>query len=445
MTQIPTETEPSSQVHESPHGQPEDTVKRNYVIFVTQGVIVQASKKIGNANLLLPYLYVSTGAPVFLAGMLLPILAGSRLIGQYVGAPIMSAASTRRWFLVGGWGATAIALAVAALSASVPNHVIVMAIFVAVAVTMGATKGLNALAFNDLLARLFDRSRRNSGLFLMTAAGGAVTIAVSWLMHRISSGSNTLDHNVNLALGAAAVTGLAALLMMTFREPKDMAVQHWQDASTDSTGKGAKPTVSARLKKFREVLQFQWFRSYLIMRCFTATVIVAMPFYAVHGATHHVGTNPGGLSAFVVATSVAVIIFGPIWKRISQRSQRYTLALGSFFVAGAGVWALTITEVTPTHSILAHCLVFALAAAGIQGVNASRMLFLIDASSEEELPYLVAVSTSVAAVLQLILSSIFGYIAQLQGVHWPVILLVVLNIIAAGYSLSLNEPKVDEK
>ncbi|MEM9255752.1 MAG: MFS transporter [Pseudomonadota bacterium] len=439
MSQSPSAQDTTADALDTANVRDEKIEQRNYVIFVIQGIVIQASKSIGNAHLLLPYLYVSTGSPIFLAGMLMPILAGARLIGQYLGAPVLSVSSTRKWFLIGGWGATAIALASAALAGRLTDHAVVMLIFILVALTMGIAKGINALAFNDLMARLLNRARRNSGLFLMSAAGGAVTIAVTWLMHRISAGGNTVDHNVNLALGAAMVTGVATLLMFAFVEPREPVSDGTADGQSGQT-KPAKPTLSMRINKFREVLQYSWFRSYLIMRCFTATVIVAMPFYAVHGATHHVEKSPGGLSAFVIATSVAVIIFGPIWSRIGKVSQRYTLALGSILVVCAGVWALVIGEVASLQSVLAHSVVFALAAAGIQGVNASRMLFLIDAAPEEELAYFVTVSTTLAAVLQLVLSSIFGYLAQLQGVHWPIIILVVLNSIAAVYSLSLREP-----
>ena len=68
----------------------------NYFIFVSQGIVASASKSIGSPRLLLPYLYVATGAPVFLAGALIPIVSGARLISQIAGAPYVSIASTRK-------------------------------------------------------------------------------------------------------------------------------------------------------------------------------------------------------------------------------------------------------------------------------------------------------------------------------------------------------------
>lgn len=420
------------------------TAEWNYATFVVQGIVANSSKAIGSARLLLPYLYVATGAPVFLAGMLMPLVSASRLVGQFVAAPIVSAARTRKWFLFAGWMATAGALAAAGLVAHVAVHWIVMVIFVLGALTMGIAKGVNGLAFNDLMSLNISKSRRNSGIFFMSAAGGVVTIAVTWVTHHLSSGHDKVDHYVNLALSAALVTALAGLIILFFRETKTAPDPPQGKAAAKASDQAPKPGLLARLREFGDVLQFRWFRRYLIMRCLTTSVVVAMPFYAVHGATHHAHKHASSLSAFVIATSVAVILCGPVWRWLGKRSQRLSMGLGSALVGGAGIWALAIDQVAPLQTVIAHALVFALAAAGIQAVNGSRMLFLIDAAPKEELTYYVAVTNTVSAILALIVASFFGYIAQLQGVIWPVIFVAVLNFIAAAYSLSLDEPSSDE-
>ncbi|MEM7171614.1 MAG: MFS transporter, partial [Pseudomonadota bacterium] len=281
---------------------------------------------------------------------------------------------------------------------------------------------------------------RNSGIFFMSAAAGVVTIAVTWITHRISSGDDTIDHYINLALSAAFATALGGLIIAFFREtkhpPKSTQIKATDEAATTEK----KPSLLKRLKKLQLVLQFRWFRRYLYMRCLTATVIVAMPFYAVHGATHHAHKHAAGLSAFVIATSVAVILCGPLWQWLGKRSQRFSMALGSAVVGLAGIWALVIEQVATLQTVVAHSFVFALAAAGIQAVNGSRMLFLIDAAPKEELTYYVAISNTVSAILALIVASFFGYIAQIQGVHWPVVLVVILNFLSAAYALTLTEP-----
>ena len=406
----------------------------NYVTFVVQGIVASTSKAIGSPRLLLPYLYVATGAPVFLAGALMPLVSVSRLIGQVLSAPFVSAARTRKWFLFGGWMTTAVGLLAAGLGARIPVHWIVMVIFILASLAMGFTKGVNGLAFNDLMSLNLSKARRNSGIFLMSAAGGAVTIAVTWFTHRLSSGQNTVEHDINLALAGALMTALAGVTIVFFRETKV------PPRASRAPGKEPKRSMLSRLRKLREVLRFPWFRRYLWMRVLTATVVVAMPFYAVHGATHHAHKNASGLSAFVIATSVAVIICGPLWQWLGKRSQRFSMALGSGLVGIGGVWALTIDEVTSLQTVAAHAFVFALAAAGIQAVNGSRMLYLIDAAPKEELTYYVAVSNTLSAVLALVVGSFFGYIAQIQGVQWPVLLVTVLNFMSAVYSMTLKEP-----
>ena len=412
----------------------------NYCVFVFQGIVASASKSIGSPRLLLPYLYVATGAPVFLAGALIPIVSASRLISQVVGAPYVSAASTRKWILFIGWMVAAIGLVAAGLGARGSNHWALMAVFIGASLALGFSKGLNGLAFNDLMALNISKSRRNSGVFFMSAAGGVVTIGVTWFTHYLSSGQDTIDHYINLAFSAALVTAFAAVIILLFRETSVAITAQQAKRDTNVSGDPVKPSFVARLQKFRDVLQLVWFRRYLYMRCLTAAVVLAMPFYAVHGAIHHAHKNAAELSMFVVATSVAAIICGPMWQWLGKRSQRLSMALGSILVGLGGVWALTIEQVESLQTVFAHSLVFALAAAGIQAVNGSRVLFLIDAAPKEELTYYVAVTNTVSAILALILASFFGYIAQIQGVHSPVVLVVILCFMAAAYSLSLNDP-----
>ncbi|MEM9126802.1 MAG: MFS transporter [Pseudomonadota bacterium] len=414
--------------------------RRNYLIFVIQGIMANASKRIGSAKLLLPYLYVATGAPVFLAGMLMPLVSASRLIGQFLSAPVINAAQSRKWFLFWGWMATAAGLGAAGLSAHLSVHWLVMAIFVLAALAMGFAKGMNALAFNDLISFNIGKSRRNAGVFLMSAAAGVVTISVTWATHHFSSKADKLDHYVNLAFSAAAVTALAACIILLFKE--NPAPQHKTALAQASESRRAR--FVAGYAKLIDVLRFRWFRQYLVMRCLTTTVILAMPFYAVHGATHHAHKSSGALSAFVIATSIAVIVCGPLWKWMGQKSQRYTMAVGAATVGLAGIWTIVIDQTPALQTVLAHSAVFAMAAAGIQAVNGSRMLFLIEAAPKSELTYFVTASNTVSAVFALILASGFGYIAQIQGVLWPVILVSGLNFVAAFHSLVLTNPKKAE-
>lgn len=413
----------------------------NYAVFVVQGILTNASKRIGSEKLLMPYLYVATGAPVFLAGMLMPLVASARLVGQFASAPIINSARNRKWFLFWGWIATAAGLAGAALSAHLAIHWLVMLIFVLAALAMGFAKGMNALAFNDLISFNIGKERRNSGIFFMSAAAGVVTISIAWATHRLSSNSDKLDHYINLALSAALVTTLAGFMILLFRE-KPITPEN--ETTPDAPREDLKTRFVAGYAKFVKVLRFDWFRQYLLMRCLTTTVILAMPFYAVHGATHHAHKHAAALSSFVIATSIAVIICGPLWKRLGQVSQRYTMAIGSATVGLAGIWTIVI-DLTPTlQTVWAHSLVFAMAAAGIQAVNGSRMLFLIDAAPKPELTYFVSSSNTVSAVFALLLASGFGYIAQLQGVIWPVIFVAALNLIAALHALTLTQPHKGE-
>ncbi|MEM9105340.1 MAG: MFS transporter, partial [Pseudomonadota bacterium] len=413
----------------------------NYLIFVSQGIIAGSSKHIGNAKLLLPYLYTATGAPVYLAGLLLPIMSACRIIGQILTAPVVGAARTKRWFLFLGWITTAIGLAAAAFTAGISQHWLVMVIFLLVAIAMGITKGMNALAFNSLLGWNISKTRRNSGILFISAAAGVMTVAVTVVVHLWASGSSIMVHNTELAYAAAIVTAIAGVMILAFQEePQDTAAELEAHERLQTVPRFLGEVVRG-YHDLIESLQHSWMRRYILMRLLTTTVIIATPFYAVHGAVLHANKNAVGLSAFVISASVAVVICGPVWKWIGARSQRLVTSLGSAVVGCGGLWAIVIDLTPELQTVFAHSFVFALAAAGIQGVNGSRLLFLIEASPKQDLTYYVAITNTVSAVAALILATLFGMIAEIQGVIWPVVLVASLNFLAALQALALIKPK----
>ena len=64
----------------------------NYRVLLSQGVLLDLSQTLSSPRLVLPFLYLALGAPVFFAGMLIPIVQIARMIGQVVSAPFVSTA-----------------------------------------------------------------------------------------------------------------------------------------------------------------------------------------------------------------------------------------------------------------------------------------------------------------------------------------------------------------
>ena len=52
----------------------------NYRVLLGQGTFVDIARQLASPQLVLPYLYMAAGAPVFFAGLLLPLVQFSKLI-----------------------------------------------------------------------------------------------------------------------------------------------------------------------------------------------------------------------------------------------------------------------------------------------------------------------------------------------------------------------------
>ena len=59
-----------------------ENVKRNYAALLTQGVSGSAANELTSIGLVLPFLYTTIGAPIFFAGLLVPLNTLAKRISQ---------------------------------------------------------------------------------------------------------------------------------------------------------------------------------------------------------------------------------------------------------------------------------------------------------------------------------------------------------------------------
>ena len=412
--------------------------KWNYNVLLGQGTCADAASTLASPRLVIPFLYFAIGAPVFFAGLLLPVVQFARLVTQLVAAPVITTAKTRKWHLMLSSVTAASALSIIGLATQAQSMFLVVVIFLLVALVLGVVRGLTTLAYNDLLGTVLSKPRRGALLFTQTMIAGVVTILVTWIVHNHLDATTPMSRHLYLLWGGVGITVLAACLIAIIREPL-------KDGAGKFSGEPRPPHemgLGAYLKTIRdgvdEVAQKPWFRRFVITRCLLVTVGLAMPFYAVHAASLHAHKH-ASLSIFIVATSIAVIAGGPLWRWMGRTSERYVMTLGTAFTASAGAWALIIHLTPSLQDPVLHSLVFALVALGSEGVYGAATVYLVNATPDDKRPYYVAVSNAMAGVVGVVLAFLFGAMAHLHGVVWPVVLIVGLNVLAGFACLRLAE------
>jgi hypothetical protein len=410
-----------------------ETVRWNYRVLLGQGIASNVGYELTSERLVLPFLYAAAGAPVFFAGLLVPIVIVARLAAQIIIAPIVHAARSNKWFMAVATMTTALALIFVSVTVSSGSPGLVAVVFLFVAAVLGASAGVVSLAFKDMLGRVLPMRQRTRLLFTQSGLAGIVTIAVALGVQKIDPRATSLAAHQELIWLGIAVTVIAAIVVCVVREPAKLR------ATNDEHGLELRKGHIAELHdSFRIAFALPWFPRFIVARALFLSIELAMPFYSVHAAQFH-GNNSSGLSTFIIASSVGLLLGGFIWPRVGKESLRLVLAAAAGVTGIGGVLALAIENQPILQTPLVYAVVFTLVAFGAQGIVNGRTVYIIGLTSDDERPFCLAVANAVIGVTAIGLGVIAGTLAQLEGIVFPLFAIIGLNIVAVLYTVTMLE------
>ena len=396
---------------------PSDNTERwNYRVLLAQGVCSEIAQNLASAQLVLPFLFLAVGAPVLYAGLLIPLVQLSRMLGQILSAPLIHSATVRKWYMGSGLAAVAFALTIVGLAANLVSIEIITVLFLAVAALIGLGQALTHLAFQHMLGHLLPQQHRTALLFSQSALSGVLAIAIAWLLSLAYEDGESFESHVALLWAGVACYLLAAIYCFALRETTAPLAA---EASKSFLGEITKGLVRA--------LGVSWFRRLLAARFLFLSVELATPFYAIHAASLH-KEGAGTLSLFVIAASAGLIVGGPLWQRMAGRSLRWVMSVGAAMAAVAGGLAITIDVVPLFRHEVYYAVVFLLVSLADQGITASSKIYLVESAPERERAYFIAASDAITGACAVAFAFALGALAHLQHVVWPLYALVALNL-----------------
>ena len=407
--------------------------RRNYSVLLAQGIASNAATELTSVRLVLPFLYMSVGAPVFFAGMLVPLSTVAKRGVQILVAPLVSAARSHKGFMVLAALLTAMALVFVSLTFNVAGVYWLVPIFLFAALVIGGASGLGALAFQDMIGRYLSSERRRRLLFTQSSLAGLFVVIVALGSQLVlKPGTSFAAHQELIWLGISLFL-LSALVIMAVREP----------AASQPSGDGAAREnrggqIAALRDSFRIAFALPWFGRYLTARTLYLSIELAIPFFSIHAASFH-GNSISGLNAFVIAANVGLMAGGPLWAWIGKRSVSMILSLAAGLTCIGGLLAMAIELRLLPQSIFLYALVFVFVSLGVQGVKNGRTLYLIGAANDEERPFCIAVANVTIGMVAVAFGAVLGVLASFQGVAWPIFALVALNVLAALYTFRLRD------
>ena len=418
------------------------TTRWNFRVLLGQGVLLDVSQTLSSPRLVLPFLYISFGAPAIFAGLLIPIVQLARMIGQIVSAPFISAAEICKWYMSLGILTATTALIVVALTADTAedakHFVVLTVIFLSVAAIIGLGQGLSRLAFQNMLGYVVPRKLRRNLLFSQTGISGLLAIVLAWASQKFYLGKADEEHLALLWAGIA-VAVLSGFLSMLVRES---AVA--EKKVRPATGREKKSILATLREGINHVRQVDWFRQFIIARILFLSIELAMPFYAIIAAQAHEKTEDA-LGSFVIATSLGLMIGGFFWQRLSPWPLRRIMSLGGIIAFVAAMIALFSHDVDPSERShwLYYDLVFFLIALADQGVASTRKIYVATLASAETRPYYIAISDTLVGAAAVLFAFFLGALVHFQNALWPILVLAGLNSLAALYAMRLKPIPAD--
>ncbi|MCP4308153.1 MAG: MFS transporter [bacterium] len=402
-------------------------------MLVAQGLSRNAGERIASPSIVLPFLYIAVGAPTIFAGLLLPIINVSELIGQSLGAPVLASATRRKTYVAVGSIAIAASLGIIAISIRSAQLAFLTLIFLIAAIVIGLGQGVGNLAYQAMLPSLLESERRKRLLFLLSIGSAVFALIVAWAMNRLFQDAQSLTSHATLVWIAAGLSLVAALAVWLVHETSRSDA----DGGTKPARSSGRKFVPDLVTGWRVTMKTSWFPRYLVSRLLFLSVVQSLPFYAIHAASLHKDTV-GSLSSFVIATSLGSIVGGLVWTSVARLPLRVVMCVAAIVAAAAGSFAIVIGFTPGLQTYQLYMPVFFLMTLAMQGGGIAQTVYLGEMAPEANRDFFFATAQVTSGIAGVAVAFVLGYLAHFQGVVWPIVLIVVANLVAAAFVLTLR-------
>jgi MFS-type transporter involved in bile tolerance (Atg22 family) len=390
-------------------------VPGNFFLNVANGAATKLGDQLASPGLVLPWLLAALGAPGYLAGLLVPVRRAAALLPQLAVSGNMREAERRKWY----WFAGALGFGVMFLL-MIPAVLILpptaagwaMIGLLGVAST---SRGFSSVAFKDVLGKTIPQGRRGRLLALRATIGGLLALAAGVLMRLYLGGQSHITPYLLLVAAGGGLWALGAVAVLFVKE---------QPGATEG-GRNAVEELNAGLALLRDV---PGLRRFILARALLLSITLSVPYYSLYGR-QLTGAQVGNLGIFVVASSLAAVFSSPVWGRLSDRSSRTVMMVGSGLAALAGAAALVLTCLPETlHTAFVFGGVVLLLGFAQAGVQLGRKTYLVDGAPPDERPLYAAMTNTILGLL-ILAGSGFGLLQQVIGVRALIGVFVALALL----------------
>jgi hypothetical protein len=405
-----------------------DEQPRNLSLHLAALVSTKTGDGMVDPKLVLAWLVSALGGSALAVGLLVPLREAFALLPQLFighrirGLPrrkfVWASASFTQGLAVAGMGVAALVLPESAAVWTIVGLVLVFAI----------GRSAASVSYKDVLGKTVSKSRRGTVTGTATSVSALVVLALGG---GLAAGVIPLS-STTIAVGLVIAGGLWFLAGTLFLRVVEA------EGATEGGVDGFRAAI-ANLAVLRDDPQLARF---VVTRSLLTVTAIAPPYLLALTETDDRGL--GSLGPFVVASSIATILGGRVWGRLSDRSSRQVL-VGA---AGAGVllFALAATGAAMLPELLAEAWVAAallfLVVLAYQGVRLGRATHLVDMARAEDRAIYTAVSNTVVGIVILVTGA-FGALSERIGLAGLFAIFAVACAAAFVVGQGLDEVQVE--
>lgn len=404
---------PEAACHEQP---------RNLSLHLASLTATKTGDGLLDPKLVLAWLLTALGAPAAAIGAIVPAREAFALLPQLFIAEPVRRLQRRKWVWAGASIAQGLVVIAIALVAFTLDGAAAGWAIVGLVVLFGCSRSAASVSYKDVLGKTVSKTRRGTVTGTATSISAAAVLLFGLgLWADVIPLTTTSIGVVLLVAGALWLT--AGVVFTTVAE----------DAGSTEGGRNGIGVVMANLTTLWRDPQLGRF---VVTRSLLTVTAVAPPYILSLTRTEDGGL--GDLGPFVIASSLATIVGGRLWGRLSDRSSRWVL-IGA---ATASTLLFTAAAVGSTVGVLdrvwlAGALLF-LVVLAYQGVRLGRSTHLVDMADEGERAVYTAVSNTVVGIV-ILAAGAFGVLSDAIGLSWLFVVFAAMSATAAAIAWGLDE------
>ena len=392
-----------------------------YAVLLTQGSFYNTGLQLSSVSAVLPFICGQQGI-YWAAGLLYPAYSIGTIIGNAASPWVIGRFRHLRHLVLAGTAAT-LAVLIVCNAVVARADLLIAGVFLMTSWGTGVTAAISKVAVSDIISSKLADIRRGDLLLTQGAIGALVAITSTLVVAPLLAGRDPVAGHVDLLwLGATgmALAAIAAVFVgpveggtaRTMRRMRDIYRHGMSVARTHS-----------------------WFRQYAVSQLLFVPISLSTTFYSLHASEQH-GDEIASLHVLVVFTSLGLLTGSVLWRIVYRRQGSRGMLVGSASLGCTAALLCILAEASGMWSQLwVHGVVFLLATVANQAIFTAAIAWINVYAVDHHRATLIAFGSLLVAIESILLGAVLGALAQHTAAIWPVVVVLLLNLVAGRAAL----------